>query len=337
MESDAPRSSSKKITGIAATPGTSVPARPPQTPARFFELISRNPGIDFVRLAPTTIAASLLAIVIGLASIWFRGGLNYGIDFVGGTMVEVRFPQATPIADVRAALDREGLHEVVVQDASRDGTEFQVRVRGSDDDGAPSLPDTIRAGLKERFGEGGYDVRRVETVGPKVGKALWWDAALAVLAATLMMGVYIWFRFDLRFGISAAVALGHDVLITIGALSLTDMEFDLTTVAALLTVVGFSVNDTVIISDRIRENLGTMRREPLASIINVSLNETLSRTIITNGTAILVTAVLFGLGGDVIHSFAFALLVGFIAGTYSSLFIASPMVLYMDRRQRRKA
>jgi len=251
-------------------------------------------------------------------------------------MVEVRFARATPIADVRAALDREGLDEVVVQDASREGTEFQVRVRGSDDDGAPSLPDTIRAGLKDRFGEGGYDIRRVETVGPKVGKALWRDAALAVLAATLMMGVYIWFRFDLRFGIAAAVALVHDVLITIGALSLADMEFDLTTVAALLTVVGFSVNDTVIIADRIRENLGTMRREPLASIVNVSLNETLSRTIITNGTAILVTAVLFGLGGNVIHSFAFALLVGFIAGTYSSLFIASPLVLYMDRRRPRK-
>src|SRR5437867_3523200 len=198
MESDAPRSSSKKITGSAATPGTGGPARPPQTPPRFFELIPRNPGIDFIRLAPTTIAASLLAIVIGLVSIWFRGGLNYGIDFVGGTMVEVRFPHGTPIADVRAALDREGLHEVVVQDVSHGGREFQVRVRGSDDDGAPSLPDTIRAGLKDRFGEGGYDIRRGETVGPKVGNALWRDAALAVLAATLMMGVYIWFRFDLR-------------------------------------------------------------------------------------------------------------------------------------------
>jgi preprotein translocase subunit SecF len=277
------------------------------------------------------IGVSVMAILIGLASIGFRGGLNYGIDFIGGTMVEVRFPEVTRIDDMRAALARDELHEVVVQGVGRDGKEFQVRVRGVDEEGKLSTGDLVRAGLKERFGEGSYDIRRVESVGPKVGKALWRDAALAVFAAMLLMGAYIWFAFDVRFGICAAIALVHDVAITIGALSLANMEFDLTTVAALLTVVGFSVNDTVIISDRIRENLKKMRREGLASIINLSLNETLSRTIITNGTAILMTAVLFVLGGSVVHSFAFALLVGFIAGTYSSIYIACPLVLAMER------
>jgi preprotein translocase subunit SecF len=314
-----------------ASAGLTVAAkRAPKTPHKFFELIPPDTRIDFVRLAPIMIGVSIVAILIGLASIWFRGGLNYGIDFSGGTMVEVRFPNATSIGDVRAALARDDLHEVVVQEVGRDGTEFQVRVRGIDEGRKLSTGDAVRVALNEKFGESSYDIRRMESVGPKVGKALWRDAALAVFTATLLMEAYIWFAFDLRFGLCAAVALVHDVAIAIGALSLADMEFDLTTVAALLTVVGFSVNDTVIISDRIRENLKKMRGERLARIINLSINETLSRMIITNGTAILVTAVLFVLGGSVIHSFAFALLVGFIAGTYASIYIACPLVLVME-------
>ena len=199
-----------------------------------------------------------------------------------------------------------------------------------------AVADAIRAGLKEKFGEGTYDILRVETVGPKVGKDLWRSAALAVLFATLVMAVYIAMRFEVRFGVGAAIALVHDVLMTIGALSLANMEFDLTTVAALLTVVGFSVNDTVIVSDRVRENMRKMRRETLANIINLSINETLARTLITSGTAILVTAALFVLGGAVIHSFAFALLVGFVVGTYSSIYVAAPVVLYFEGRQTKK-
>jgi preprotein translocase subunit SecF len=146
----------------------------------------------------------------------------------------------------------------------------------------------------------------------------------------VLMGAYIWFRFELRFGIGAAIALIHDVLITIGALSLLNYEFDLTVIAALLTVVGFSVNDTVIVSDRIRENMRKSRREPLSKIINNSINETLSRTILTTGTALLVVLALFILGGNVIHGFAFTLLVGFSIGTYSSIYVASPIVLYFE-------
>jgi preprotein translocase subunit SecF len=308
--------------------GQRAPSAPPP---KFFELIPPNPGIDFIRWAPRMIFLSWLFIIAGLVSIWMRGGLNYGIDFLGGTSVQVRFTQPQSIADVRAALDRPELRAAVVQEVGAGGREFQIRVQGRGEEAGSADADTVRAGLRERFGEGTYDILRIETVGPTVGKDLWRQATLAVLMATVLMGIYIWFRFDLSFGVAAAVALIHDVLFTIAALSIANMEFDLTTVAALLTVVGFSVNDTVIISDRIRENMRKLRRETLPTLLNLSLNETLSRTVINSGTAILVTAALFFLGGTVIHSFAFALLIGFIVGTYSSIFIATPVVLFISR------
>ena len=320
---------------------TSRPARGAETPApvqhRFFELIPPGTRIDFVGLRFKMLLFSWTMIAVGLA--WaYVGGINWGIDFVGGTMVHVKFAAPTPIGDVRAALLKPELGEALVQDVGRAGNEFQIRVRGAEKGGSSSVSDAIKADLREKFGEGEgtYDVLRVETVGPKVGKDLGRSATLAVLAATLVMGVYIALRFELRFGIGAAIALVHDVLMTVGALAIARMEFDLTTVAALLTVVGYSVHDTVIVSDRIRENMKKMRRESLATIMNISINETLSRTLITSGTAILVTAALFVLGGPVIHSFAFALLVGFIVGTYSSIYVASPVVLYLEGRQARR-
>ena len=316
-----------------ATRPTARTDKAPTVEHRFFELIPPGLRIDFVGLRFKMLIASWTLILIGLVSIYLHGGLNYGIDFAGGTMVHVRFAAATPIADIRAALSRPELREVVVQDVGQGGKEFQIRVLGAAEGGSTGVADAIKAGLREKFGEGTYDVLRVETVGPKVGKDLWRDATLAVLAATLVMATYIALRFEIRFGIGAAVALVHDVLITLGALSIANMEFDLTTVAALLTVVGYSVHDTVIVSDRIRENMRKMRRETLATIMNLSINETLSRTLITSGTAILVTAALFVLGGTVIHSFAFALLVGFIVGTYSSIYVASPIVLYLEGRK----
>lgn len=302
---------------------------------RFFELIPPNTKIDFVGVRWKMLLLSWLVIAIGLASIFLRGGLNYGIDFVGGTVVQVRFPTSIAIGDIRAALERPELRGVAVQDVGQNGQEFQIRSLGAEGEGGGAGA-AIVAGLREKFGEGSFELLRSESVGPKVGRELWRDATLAVLAATIMMGVYIAFRFDFRFGIGAAVALLHDVLFTVGALSLANMEFDLTTVAALLTVVGFSVNDTVIISDRIRENMRKMRREGLANIMNVSINETLSRTIINSGTAVLVTTALFVLGGSVIHSFAFALLMGFIVGTYSSIYVATPIVLYLEERKSKR-
>jgi preprotein translocase subunit SecF len=188
----------------------------------------------------------------------------------------------------------------------------------------------VTTSLEERFGADQVDVLRVEAVGPLVGRALREKALLAIVFATVMMGIYIWLRFEWRFGIGAAVALLHDVLLTVGALIVWNYEFDLTIVAALLTIVGFSVNDTVIVSDRIRENMRKDRRSSLAAIINRSINETLSRTILTTGTALLVVIALFVLGGTVIHGFAFALLVGFLVGTYSSIYIATPVILFFE-------
>ena len=319
--------------GTMAMRSTGQPEKAAPVQHHFFEIIPPGTNIDFVGMRFRMLIMSWTLIAIGLVSIYLHGGLNYGIDFAGGTMVHVKFAQPTPVADIRGALSSGDLREVVVQNVGQGETEFQIRVVGSPQSGSAAVADSIKAGLKARFGEGTYEVLRVETVGPKVGKNLWRDATLAVLAATLVMGAYIALRFELRFGIGAAVALVHDVLITLGALSIANMEFDLTTVAALLTVVGYSVHDTVIVSDRIRENMRKMRRDSLATIMNLSINETLSRTLITSGTAVLVTAALFLLGGPVIHSFAFALLVGFIVGTYSSIYVASPIVLYLEKPQ----
>jgi len=310
-------------------------ATPRQAPT-FFQLIPPNPGIDFIKLSPKMAIASTILVLLSFSSLFYRGGLNYGIDFAGGTMVEVRFPQAVAVGDVRAALEQPDIREATVQDIGGGSNDFQIRVQAGETEMGSAVADAVKRGLQAKFGEGSFDVLRVEAVGPKVGKELWRQALLAVLASTVVMGIYIWIKFNLAFGIGAAVALLHDVLITVGALLVFNMEFDLTTVAALLTVVGFSVNDTVIISDRIRESRIRMRKEPLETVMNVAINETLSRTIINSGTAILVTAALYALGGPVIHSFAFALLVGFIIGTYSSIFVATPIVLAVERRTARR-
>jgi preprotein translocase subunit SecF len=190
--------------------------------------------------------------------------------------------------------------------------------------------------MASQFGANGFEIRRIEFVGPKIGEDLRFRGVMSVIAATVMMGVYIWLRFEMRFGVGAVIALIHDVLITVGALVLANYEFDLTVIAALLTIVGFSVNDTVVICDRIRENMRKIKRESLETIVNTSINETLSRTILTTGTALMVLMALFFLGGAVIRPFAFALLVGFFSGVYSTIFIASPVILFWGKRQVRR-
>jgi len=293
------------------------------------ELISPNTNIDFIRSAKSAACVSLVLILAGLLSLWYRGGLSYGVDFAGGTVVQVKFTQPPHIADIRRALEVTSLTDVTVQDFGQGGDEFLIRLPIGDE-GETNVSEQIQQALARTFGAQAFEVRKVETVGPKVGKELLRKAVLAVAVATLMMGIYITMRFEVRFGVGALLALIHDVLITIGALSLRNMEFDLNVVAALLTVVGFSINDTVIVCDRIRENMRRLRRERMATIINRSINETLSRTLITNGTALITVSTLFLFGGEVIEAFAFALLIGFIAGTYSSIYIASPVVLLWE-------
>jgi preprotein translocase subunit SecF len=274
---------------------------------------------------------SIVVVLLGGLLVMVRG-INMGIDFAGGSSIHVRFAQPTDAGTIRDALksDEAG---ATIQDLGNTGREYLLRLPLAGEKVEVTTSSVTQA-LQEKFGAGNVEILRVESVGPRVGSELRQKAVLAVLFATIMMGVYIWVRFEWRFGVGAAVALLHDVLLTVIALSALNYEFDLTIIAALLTIVGFSVNDTVIVSDRIRENRRKDHRSSLATVINRSINETLSRTILTTGTALLVVVVLYILGGTVIHGFAFALTVGFIVGTYSSIYIASPIVLYFERPSR---
>ena len=302
------------------------------------EFIKPGTRIPFTKYRHIAMILSTL-VNIAVLALLFAKGPNLGVDFAGGTMVHLKFQQKVSIPEIRQALGKSALGDTVIQDFGQDGSnEFMVRLeKTSVQIGA--LGEDIRRGLANQFGQDSFEVRRVESVGPKVGKDLRERGIWSVIAATLMMGVYIWVRFGfsfgarfgLHFGLGAVIALIHDVLVTVGALLVAQYEFDLTIVAALLTIVGFSVNDTVVICDRIRENMRKSRREGLESIINTSINETISRTILTTGTALMVLIALFFLGGGVIRPFAFALLVGFSSGVYSTIFIASPVILLWER------
>lgn len=302
------------------------------------EIIKAGTKIPFTKYRKIAVVLSTVVNLVVLLLL-FTKGPNLGVDFAGGTMVHLKFLQKVSIPEIRQALGKSGLGESVIQDFGQDGSnEFMIRLEKTSVQ-IGTLGEELRRSLDSHFGQDRFEIRRIESVGPKVGKDLRERGALSIIAATLMMGVYIWIRFGfsfgarfgLNFGLGAVIALIHDVLVTIGALLLFNYEFDLTIVAALLTIVGFSVNDTVIVCDRIRENMRKNRREGLETIINTSINETLSRTIITTGTAVMVLIALFFLGGGVIRPFAFALLVGFFSGVYSTIFIASPVILLWER------
>jgi preprotein translocase subunit SecF len=298
------------------------------------EIIRPGTTIPFTKYRTVAMIVSTVVNLVVLALLFTRGP-NLGVDFAGGTVVQLKFQQKVSIPDIRRALESIGLGDSVIQDFGKEGeNEFLVRLERTPGE-LGALGEKIRGALTGRFGDNKVEIRRVESVGPKVGKELRERATWSVIAATVMMGVYIWFRFELRFCIGAVIALIHDVLVTAGAIILVGYEFDLTIVAALLTIVGFSVNDTVVICDRIRENMRKSRREGLEKVINTSINECLSRTIITTGTALMVLLALFILGGAVIRPFAFSLLVGFFSGVYSTIFIASPVILLWERGKKK--
>jgi preprotein translocase subunit SecF len=307
------------------------------------ELIKPGTKFQFTRYRKIAFIVSTVVNLAVLAALFVKGP-NLGVDFAGGTMIQIKFQQRATIAQIRQALEKVNLGGGVVQDFGEpEANEFLIRLdKTATEIGA--LGDLVRKALAEQFGADKFEVRRIEFVGPQIGEDLRFRGTMSVIVATIMMGIYIWVRFGaafgarfgLLFGSGAVIALIHDVLITVGALMLANYEFDLTVVAALLTIVGFSVNDTVVICDRIRENLRKIKRETLESIINTSINETLSRTILTTSTALLVLASLYFLGGDVIKPFAFALLVGFISGVYSTIFVASPVILLWESRSVRR-
>lgn len=294
-----------------------------------FQIIKPGVNVNFIQARPIAFGFSAILIVAGLVSLIAKGGPNYGIDFTGGVMLHIGLDQDVTATEVRDAVAEVGQDKISVQEFGAGTGEFLLRVPvPADESVSGGRDDAIKAALAEVFDGRGLVEKRTEIVGPRVGEELRRRGLLSVLLATLAMGSYIALRFQLRFGIGAGVALVHDVLVTGGALSLAGVEIDLTVVAALLTVIGYSVNDTVVVSDRIRENMRQAKKRDLVDLINRSINETLSRTILTTGTSLMVLFALFFVGGGVIHAFAFTLIVGLTAGTYSSVFIASPVVEY---------
>lgn len=300
----------------------------------FRTILPRDLEVDFVGKRKFFL---ILSTVLNLAAIvlFFVRPLNYGVDFTGGTSIRLRFHEATTAAAVRSELSSLDLRDLTVQDFGEQGREFLLRFEIQEGAQMSSISDTLTDLFqKNRGGKKAFEILSIDSVGPKVGANLRQQGFLAVLFATIFMGIYITFRFEPSFGLGAVVALVHDVFITTGALMLTQLSFDLTTLAALLTVIGFSVHDTIIVSDRVRENLRRNPKADLASVINRSINETLSRTLLTTGTALFVLFALYFLGGKGLEPFALTLLVGFITGTYSSIYIAAPVVLFWSDRSR---
>lgn len=292
----------------------------------------KDANYPFLRYKNLGYAISIGLTVLAVAVIAVRGGLQYSIDFTGGTLVQLKFEEPVESQVLRDALASvEGLSSSEVQ---RFGDPTDVVIRAYVPPGEETLfGDRIEAHLQQAPELAGknFQVVRTEAVGPKIGEELKTQAVLAVLYALALILVYVAIRFDLKFGVAAIVATIHDVIMSVGIFALADKEISLAVVAAFLTIVGYSLNDTVVVFDRIRENLRSMRRESYAAVVNASVNQTLSRTIITGGATLIVVLLLFFIGGSVIHDFAFALLIGILIGTYSSIFIASPLVVDWHR------
>jgi len=337
------------------------------------QLIKSDINIDFLGKQKIAFALSLILIIVSIGSLIVHKGPNYGIDFVGGTLVQVKFSQAVSITDVRNGLNDLGLKDTSVQKFGQP-TDHEYLIRTSNSDTMDNnLADLISKGIEKSTGVA-PEIRRVEMVGPQVGKDLKNKALLAIFYSLLFITIYISGRFELKWMISgitagalmaavyflslfnvsmpvliaaalvislaifwslklqyamgAIVALIHDVLITVGIFSILNLDFSLPIIAALMTIIGYSLNDTIIVFDRIRENIkGADSKEALPELFNKSINETLSRTILTSATTLIVLLALFFLGGEIIHNFAFAMIIGIVIGTYSSIFVASPVVL----------
>lgn len=290
------------------------------------ELIKPGISIDFLKYRGLALGFSGCLILASLLSLWMKGGPNYGIDFAGGILLQFKFHQTVETSDLRDVLNELGLGQVVVQEfGSREEHEYLVRVEKTETD-LEALQQSVEEALRGKFGEGSFELRRTELVGPKVGEELRRKGVNAVLYAILGILIYIAWRFEFRFALGAVLALVHDALITIGVFSILNKEIDLPIVAAILTIIGYSINDTIVVFDRIRENMRRIRRQSIERVINGSINETLSRTLLTSLTTLIVVAALFLLGGPVIHNFAFALIIGIVVGTYSSIYIASPVI-----------
>ena len=292
------------------------------------EIFNRLPKIDFMGNIRAAMIFSGILILAGLASVGIQGGLKFGIDFSGGTLVQLQFKTAPDIDDIRDGLKSIGFGESTIQEFGSEN-DILIRVQRSEEK-LEEVGHQVKESLGGKFNLEDISVERVEMVGRKVGRDLREKAMLSILYAIIGIVAYISWRFEFQYAIAAIIALIHDVLVTMGAFSIADKEFTLVIVAAFLTIIGYSLNDTIVIFDRIRENLRRRGKTPFVELINLSINQTLSRTLLTSGTTLLVVLALFFFGGAIIHDFSFALLVGIIIGTYSSIFIASVFLIYWE-------
>jgi preprotein translocase subunit SecF len=288
------------------------------------QLFKTPTKFDFMGKRKLAMTISASAILLLLASVVVRG-LSLGIDFTGGTLVEVGYQEPVELAGVRETLSEAGFQDALVQHfgTSRD---VLVRLAPRDEEDSAELSTRAFEALNAAVA-GAADLRRVEFVGPQVGDELTQDGGLAMLYALIGILIYVMLRFEWRFAVGSVIALVHDVIFTIGIFSLLQIEFDLPVLAAVLAVIGYSLNDTIVVYDRIRENFRKMRKGSAEQIINASLNQTLSRTLVTSLTTLLVLLALFIFGGEIIHGFALALIIGVLVGTYSSIYVASTAVL----------
>lgn len=297
------------------------------------ELIRPGMRIDFIGYRNYAYAVSGLLIGISLISIFFWKGLNFGIDFSGGLELQVAFSTSISTEDVRKSLASIGFEDARIQSVgSAQGSEFLIRLLKISDNPKESELSKIQNTLFSVFGKNKVDIRRAEVVGSEVSKDLKQKGFLSCFYACIGLLIYIWWRFEFSFSIGAILSLVHDIILTVGIFSLTGKEISLTVIAALLTLLGYSLNDTIVVFDRIRENMKKQTSSyDLASLMSDSVSQTLSRTILTSLTVFIVVLCLYLMGGDVIHGFAFAMLIGVITGTYSSIYIASPFVLLVHK------
>ncbi len=296
-------------------------------------LVPQETRIDFFRYAPYTFGASVIAVIAALL-IWALVGLNFGIDFLGGTTIRTQSPNAVDVGAYRQAIQPLGLGDVTITQifdpsfaADHNVASLKIQAQPGEESAASGMITKVEAALAGVD----PDIRftSVESVGPEVSGELIRTAFLAVGLAVCAILFYIWLRFEWQFAVGAVAALIHDVVLTIGVFSITQIRFDLAVIAAILTIVGYSINDTVVIFDRLRENLRKYKKMELREVMNLSVNETLSRTVMTSGTTLIALIALLVLGGDVIRGFVFAITWGVVVGTYSSVYVAKNVVLYL--------
>jgi preprotein translocase subunit SecF len=301
----------------------------------------RTTNIDWLGKKWYFLGFSLIFSVAGVLSILFWHHIPLGVDFKGGTQIRVAFTQTPNEDQIRKAMDRAGVHNASIQRVSDPSGHAanKVIIALPESTASDQSHDAGRVAVENALAANYHDkatVEQVEIVGPTAGKQLQRQAWLATLYSLIGMLIYLWFRFELIYGVAAVVAVFHDTLITVGAFSLTNQEITLTVIAAILTLIGYSMNDTIVVFDRIRENLALSRRESLHDVVNRSINQTLSRTVISSGLTFLTVMSLYLFGGEVLHGFSFALVVGILIGTYSSIAVAAPMlVAYQDWRVKR--